>query len=204
MIKAVVLDIGGVILRTEDRSGRIGLEKRYNLPIGGADKLVFNSKSAYESTIGQVGDQAVWDNVVAQLSLSSKELDDFKHDFWSGDIVDENLLKFLGSLRENYKTALLSNAWKNFRSVLSQVYNITEGKTVDKILISSELGVAKPNPQIYQILAKTIDTEFTEILFVDDFVENIQVAQELGIHTIHYHSGIDLINEIKLNLNSLM
>jgi HAD superfamily hydrolase (TIGR01509 family) len=200
MIKAVVFDIGGVILRTKDRSCREQLEKQYNLPAGGADELVFNSRVSHASTIGLVENAAVWENVKKYLSLSDQQLEEFKKAFWKNDFVDHDLLQFLQTLRPDFKTALLSNAWKNFRCILSNVYHIDEGLTVDYILISSELGLAKPDPAVYQILSDTINCEFKEILFVDDFIENITAAKFLGINTIHYQQGIDLIKEIKLKL----
>ena len=200
MIKAVVLDIGGVILRTRDRSCREQLERKYNLPAGGADELVFNSRAAKASTIGLVENNAVWDNVKNYLSLSDQQLSDFKELFWKNDIVDYDLIRYIQTIRPHFKTALLSNAWKNFRCILSNVHHIDEGHTVDHILISSELGLAKPDPAIYQILSDTIACEFKEILFVDDFKENIKEAKFLGINTIHYQQGIDLIKEIKLKL----
>jgi hypothetical protein len=48
MIEAIVLDIGGVILRTSDRSGRHALDKKYGLPPGGTEDLVFNSQPAQD------------------------------------------------------------------------------------------------------------------------------------------------------------
>lgn len=200
IIKAVVLDIGGVLLRTEDQSGRQELEKQYHLPPGGADELVFDSKQAEDSTIGKVGVQSVWDNVANQLSLSEEELEAFTNQFWSGDRLDRELITYIESLRPKYITALLSNAWLDFRTFLSDEHGIEEGKTVDHILISSELGVAKPDPKIYKILADQLNCGFNNILFVDDFIENVDAAQILGVQTIHYKKGMNLINEIKLRL----
>jgi len=201
MIKAVVLDIGGVIIRTKNRSCRELLEKQYNLPVGGADELVFNSRAAQDSTIGLVENNAVWESVKNHLCISDLQLNEFKEMFWKNDDIDRDLIQYIQTLRPQFKTALLSNAWKNFRNILSTQYQISEGLTVDQILISSELGVAKPDPAIYQVLAETINCEFKDILFVDDFIENIKAAKILGIRTIHYQQGINLIKEIKLKLN---
>jgi len=104
-------------------------------------------------------------------------------------------------VHSNYTTALLSNAWLGHRQIFEEEYNFIEGQTVDTILLSGELGVAKPDPHIYAILADTIQCAYDEILFVDDFLENIEAANALGIHTIHYHPGMNLINEIKSRLD---
>jgi glucose-1-phosphatase len=201
MIKAIVLDIGGVILRTEDSTIRKKLEEKYRLPPGGAHDLVFNSNPAQRSTIGLVNSDAIWQHVAEQLSLTPQALEEFKRDFWFGDQLDTSIIQFLQECRPQYRTALLSNAWIGAREIFSENYGITEGKTVDKILISSELGVAKPDPEIFRILSITIACKFSEILFVDDFIENIRAAEALGITTIHFQSGINLICEIKLKLN---
>ena len=200
MIQAIVLDIGGVLLRTENRTSREKLEQKYDLPPGGSDKLVFDSDAALASTLGTTGPNLIWQNVADKLALSPEGLEEFISSFWAGDRVDRELIQFLQECREDYTVALLSNAWQNFRSVLAEKYQIKEGQTVDRIFISSELGVAKPNKRIYEILADRINCEMNEILFVDDFIENIEAAEALGINTIHYHPGMDLINEIKSRL----
>lgn len=201
MIKAIVFDIGGVLVRTEDRSGRQYLENKYHLSPGGTDKLVFESKAAKESTIGLMSVDAVWAHVAKTLELSEEELHEFKQKFWQGDQLDHALIDFLMSLGKDYQTALLSNAFKDSRTYLANEYNIIEGQTIDLLLLSAELGVAKPDLKIFQILANALRCDYTEILFVDDFKENIDAAKELGIQTIWYQPGMDLINKMNLKLN---
>jgi len=196
-IKAIVFDVGGVLLKTEDDSSRRELEKVYNLPSGSVDNLVFDSELARASTIGQASQDAVWDFVAERLSLTPEALTSFIEAFWDGDRFDRDLIQFFHECRSEYSTALLSNAWMGFRQVLENGAGIIEEKTVDHILISSELGVAKPEKRIYQILANTVNCGYDEILFVDDFFENIRVAETLGIKVIHYNPEMNLINEIK-------
>jgi len=200
-IRAVVLDIGGVLVRTEDRTGRKKLEDQYHFDHGEVDDRVFRSKAAQDSTIGRIEQDAIWNAIADELSIEKKELEEFKRLFWAGDKVDHELLQFLQEIRSDYITVLLSNAWLDHRQILEEEFGIIEGQTADYILISSELGVAKPDPQIYHILADTIKCEYDDILFVDDFIENIKAAQTLGIHTIHYQPGMNLINKIKSRLD---
>jgi len=200
MIRAIVLDIGGVLLRTEDRSTREELERKYELPPGSSDTLVFDSPVAKAATIGRVPTQAIWEDVAKKLDLTPDSLETFKQAFWAGDRVDHSLLEFLVHCRSDYTTALLSNAWLDARSTFAHNYGLVEGKTVDFILISAELGVAKPNPKIYHILAERVKRDFGEILFVDDFIENVIAADQLGIQTIHYQPGMSLSKKIKSRL----
>ena len=202
MMKAIVFDIGGVLLQTEDHSGRKMLEEKYHLPVGGADALVFDSEPARLSTIGKAPQSAVWQNVAQQLSLSPEELESFRKAFWSGDRVAEDLIIFLKSCKPTYRTALLSNAWEGSRGHFAHLYGLVEGETVDHVLISAELGVAKPDYRIYDILRTTLGCKYSEIIFVDDFLHNIEAAKQLGIHTIHFQTGLNVINQIKSILES--
>lgn len=201
MIKAIAMDIGGVLLRTENPSGRRALEKKYALQPGSVDALVFNSKTSVESTIGLVSPEKIWQNIAELLSISAQELEAFKQVFWQGDKLDQDLVSFLESQRPKYITALLSNAWKDARQTLADQFQIIEGQTVDHLLISSELGVAKPDERIYHILAERVQCEFNQILFVDDFIENINAAAVLGIQTIHFQHGMDLVERIQTKLD---
>jgi glucose-1-phosphatase len=201
MIRAVVFDIGGVLLRTENRAGRRHLEEKFGLSAGGVDALVFDSQAALRSTLGKEEELAVWKSVAQKLKLSPKALAEFKNAFWSGDRVDQKLIEFLQEIRQDYKTALLTNAWENARLTLSRKYGIKEGETVDTLLISSELGLAKPDPKIFSVLANTLECNYPEILFVDDFIENVIAARRLGIQAIHYHPGMDLISKVRQRIN---
>jgi len=202
MITTIVFDVGGVLVRNENPIFRRNLEKMYGLSKHRVDELVFDSKAAQESTIGLVDPQMIWWNIAEKLNLDEQELQKFMDDFWACDQLDQSLHQFLINCRPKYKTALLTNAWKDARWALAEKYELIEEKTVDQIIISSEEGVAKPDEEIYYILKEKMGSEFNEILFIDDFIENIQAADELGILTIRYKPGMDLINTIELLLQN--
>jgi putative hydrolase of the HAD superfamily len=197
MIKAIVFDIGGVLLRTDDRTSRIELENQYNLPPGASDQLVFDNPKSKLSSLGQADPSEIWQYVADSLSLTDQTLIEFEEHFWSGDRVDDALVRFIQDSRANYTTALLSNAWVDARQTFAEKYGLIEGEIVDYVLISAEIGLVKPDPRIYQVLAETIHHPFEEILFIDDFIENIRGAEDLGINTIHYQPGMDLLSRLK-------
>ncbi|QRN83827.1 HAD family phosphatase [Chloroflexota bacterium] len=202
MIKAVVLDIGGVLMRTEDPTGRRLLEKRYNLPEKSVDWLVFDSEEAAASTVGKVTAKVAWQSVQEKLDLSDVQMAEFIEFFWDGDVFDQAAFDYLSSLSPEYITGILSNAWEGAREGFVQRYGMVEGQTVDHIMISCEEGVRKPDPEIYRRLKKTLGVEYDEILFIDDFIQNVESAQAMGIQAIHYRPGMDLINQIKSRLVS--
>jgi FMN phosphatase YigB (HAD superfamily) len=185
-IKAVIIDVGGVLVRTSNRSSRQKWERSLKLADGKLDDVVFGCPAATLSTLGKVAQGAVWANVQSVLNITDNQLIDLISDFWRYDFVDKQLVSVLLALRPKYSTYILSNAWEGTRSILFQKYDIVEGNTVDRIFFSSELGLAKPDPNIFKTVSRMINLEFDKIMFIDDFEENIKEANDLGMKTIHF------------------
>jgi len=56
----------------------------------------------------------------------------------------------------------------------------------DGILISGEVGLGKPDPAFFRLLARRHDFRLEGALFVDDNPRNVQAALDLGMIAIHY------------------
>lgn len=56
----------------------------------------------------------------------------------------------------------------------------------DEVVDSSEVGVRKPDPRIYRELLDRLDLPADQVVFIDDYEENLPPAQQLGIRTIHF------------------
>ncbi len=65
------------------------------------------------------------------------------------------------------------------------------------LIFSNEVGVAKPNPQIYTIILNTLKLQPEEVLFIDDLLENVEGANRVGIHGILYLNAEKLREDIK-------
>ncbi|MCS7260033.1 MAG: HAD family phosphatase [Anaerolineae bacterium] len=198
-IRAVIFDFGGVLVRTEDVSGRRKWERKLGIPPGTLDQLVFASEIAQRSMVGQATQQDVWSHIAARYELDDATLQQMRRDFWSGDRLDQELVQFLRRLRPRYKTAILSNAWPGARRTFTERFRLHE--VVDTFIISSEEGVAKPDPRIYQVALQRLDVRPDEAIFVDDFPENVATAQQLGIVAVLFRSTQQAIAEVQHHLN---
>lgn len=194
-IRAVIFDFGGVLVRTEDQTGRRAWEERLGLPPNGLADAVFNSEVARAATRGLVPVAQIWEHVAQTFHLDDAALAQLSTAFWSGDRVDTELVDDIRQLRPAYKTAILSNAWSNGRRVIGIDYGLAE--TFDEIVISAEEGLAKPDVRIYQVAAARLGVEPGEAVFVDDFRENIAGAQAAGMHGVHFRTRAQAIAEIE-------
>lgn len=195
MIKAVIFDMGGVILRTEDPSGRRKWQARLGLKDGELADAVFNSQTALAATVGRATEAEVWESVRRQFNLSAAGLAELQKDFWSGDRFDESLLAWIASLRGRYRTALLSNAWGGARAFLTSHPSVPAA--FEELIISAEEGVMKPALEIYWRAARRLSVSPAEAVFVDDVLANVEAAQRAGLKAMRYRAGMNVPQEMR-------
>ncbi|MCL4832444.1 MAG: HAD family phosphatase [Caldilineaceae bacterium] len=194
MIKALIFDVGGVLVRTVDRSRRAILEAELGLVKGQTDETVFNSAMGQAAQRGEVTSRTLWNWVAADMGLDKQGLGHFQHEFWGGDWVNEELVALIRSLRPRYQTAIISNFMDDLRRSLSEKYPIADA--FDLIVISAEEKVMKPDPVIFQRTIERLGRRPEECVFVDDFAHNVEGARAVGMHAIHYTPQTDMKAEL--------
>lgn len=195
MIRALIFDVGGVLLRTEDLAGRRKWEARFGMADWELADLVFNSLVALAATLGQAPESDVWEHVRVRLKLSDGELSELREDFWSGDRLDESLLDWIAARRGPYRTCILSNAWSGARKFLAGRPGVAAA--FEEMVISAEEGLMKPQVEIYRRALERVDVAPAEAVFVDDVLANVQAAQAVGLAVIHYQPGLDVPRAMK-------
>ena len=194
MIKAVIFDVGGVLIRTEDPEPRRQLEARLGLNPGDAEMLVFNSPQGRDAQLGAAGSEDLWQSVAAELDLSPLELTLFQRDFFGGDRLDEELIDFIRRLRGPYQTAIISNYMDELNHNLSHVYPCADA--FDLVVGSAYEGIMKPDPAIYLRTLGRLGRAPAEAVFIDDFAHNVAGAQAVGMYAVHFRPGLDLPAEL--------
>ena len=193
-IKAVFFDLGGVIVRTEYQAPRQHLAERLGMEYDDLVKIVFDSDSGYQASIGAIPADVHWDAIIKRLKRPAAELESIRHEFFAGDVIDRTLLDFLRSLRGKYITGLISNAWGDLREyILREKFE----DAFDHIIISAEVGAVKPQAKIYQIALERAGVKPKEMVFVDDFEVNIKGCEKLGIKGIHFKDPDSALKQLR-------
>ncbi len=200
-IKAVIWDMGGVILRTSGERSRFEMAMEFNVPAETLYKLVFNSPSAEKATIGLISESDHWNYVADGLGVSRERVQELQERFWAEDTVDKQLVDYIKSLNKSYKTGLLSNAWSGARQSLNQ--RIPIGIVFQYSMFSCEVRLRKPDAKIYQRLLDLMEVKADEAIFVDDFSENITGAEAVGIRGVQFLSTTQAIDDVNRILSSL-
>lgn len=195
MITTVVFDLGGVLVRTEDRGPRMKLADEFGMDFWELSDIVYRTESARLATLGRVTAEEHWKNLQDRLKLDDQEVELFERRFWGGDELDETLVEFIQGLNDEYTTALLSNAWDNLRTLMEEIWEIDQ--IFDHVFISAEVNLAKPDDQIYQYVISQLGVPPSEIVFLDDFKENVKAARENGMHAIHFRNREQGLAELR-------
>jgi putative hydrolase of the HAD superfamily len=187
--------MGGVILRTEDQSGRKRWEERLGLPPGELSRLVFDGEASRKAVVGRASEDDIWSWVLARLGLPESERQALIDGFFGGDKVDDRLVAFIRGLRPAFKTGMITNAWPNVRHHLENEWHV--GDAFDLIVISAEEGIVKPDPRIYRLALERLGVAPGESVFVDDMEENIAGAQAVGMQGIRFEGPEQAIYAVR-------
>jgi epoxide hydrolase-like predicted phosphatase len=199
-IKAVIFDVGGVLVRTEDQRPRTMLADAFGMTYYQMEELVFGGEGGHAAQRGEVTADENWERVRQALNIRADELETVRDTFFAGDVLDWELVKAIRGLRPTYKTAIISNAFSDLRQALAEKFKIADD--FDVIVGSAEEKVMKPHPQIYRAALDRCGVNPAEAVFIDDFPRNIRGAQDVGIHGILFRSRDQVLEELYALLNS--
>jgi putative hydrolase of the HAD superfamily len=194
-IQAIIFDFGGVLVRTSDFTPRERLAARFGMTSHELMDLVFVGDSGMGAQRGEITIEQHWENVRLALKLTPQELVDFKDEFWSKDVIDTELIEYIRSLHRSYRTALLSNAFSDLRQMIIEQWQFADA--FDTLVISSEIGIVKPDPRIYHLVLERLGVQPAEAVFVDDFQKNIEGAKAVGMQGIHFRDPEQARSELE-------
>ena len=193
-IRAVFFDLGGVIARTEDPEPRTKLADSLGLSYADIDKLVFENESSKQASLGLITETQHWQNVARSLNQPDAEIERLRTEFFAGDRIDLELVGLMRSLRLFIKIGLISNAWSGLRTWIEE-QNFADA--FDDMVISAEVGFAKPDLRIYQAALQNLQVLPAESVFLDDMLRNVDAARKIGMHAIHFVQPDQAIAELK-------
>ena len=186
-ISTLIFDLGGVIVDLDlakciQNFKELGLEniEQYLSNFGQKDFFMQFEK-------GQIGIPAFRNEIrkLAGIELSDAQIDKAWCSFLTQIPVEK--LHLLSELKKKYRLLLLSNTNPlHIETAVAAEFSKT-GKTMqdffDKCYLSYEMGMVKPDVEIFEALLADAQLKAEECLFLDDGKKNIDTAAALGIQT---------------------
>lgn len=199
-IEAVIFDLGGVLLNIDYNLTRTAFEQ-----LGIADfENLYSHANADElfSRLekGLIKEEDFYHELrdCTGLSLTDLEI----RNAWNAMLLDfrETSLDFLEKLKNNYSLFLLSNTNEIHLKKFYEIYHEGERSApfesyFTKAWYSFEMGMRKPDSDIYEYVLEKHQLSRERTLFIDDSIQNIDTARQLGLQTVHLQKGM-LVEEL--------
>ncbi|MEI6816077.1 MAG: HAD family phosphatase [Bacteroidota bacterium] len=187
--KALIFDIGNVVFEISFQSAFEAFAKHSSLPIEELNaKLIFDS--IFEDfERGMVSPETFRAHVSkkVQMNITTEEFDRCWNNIYLP--VFPGLEELLINLKKNYRIIALSNT----NIIHTTDWMVRYENTLqhfEKILCSNEIGMRKPDDEIYHYALEYLNMQAHEVIFMDDNRDNINASRRLGIQSI-------LVNDFK-------
>ncbi len=189
MIKAIIFDCFGVV-RTDS------FDDVYKSMGGDPDKdRDFIRRTLQESNSGRIASSRPI--IAAHLGITESQWAEAMNRHGS---IDKRLLRYIQELGKSYKIAMLSNIGKRGLQRFFEPGFLE--KYFEQIIVSGEIGFAKPEARAYEITADKLGVRIDECIFIDDRQEYVEGAWFVGMKGVLYKSLEKCKAELKLILDS--
>lgn len=126
--------------------------------------------------------------------LIGQTTDELRQLLATDHVRDQQLLDYLEKFIGSYKIALLSNIG---RDVIHELFSAEElAHYFDVVVLSSDVGMVKPYPEIFEYTADQLRLSPGECVMIDDLTVNIDGAKAVGMQGIVYHTRPQLAHEL--------
>ena len=145
-----------------------------------------------------------------QLHLFRKVFLDDIDQAWNGLIdskISPEIIELLKGKKDKYRIFLLSNTNELHIKAIKDSSGIflysNFLRQFEKTYLSYEIGMRKPDAEIFEKVLKDNELEADETFYIDDSEQHILSAEKLGIHTWHFNPEEDDINDLDKVLSKL-
>ncbi len=195
MIKTIFFDIGGVLID-------IHPERTYQYLSDSADVEVNMVKESFPWDAHDQYERGIMNNedwFITYKESLPQPCCLKRSDFWNAWKLllgeEKNTVNILEALNKQYSIWLLSNTNpKHIQDEIEKRYLFPS--LVNGAVYSFDVGVRKPEKEIYEIAMQRANANPQECLFIDDLLENIQAAKQIGIEGVHFISSEQLKQEL--------
>lgn len=200
MIKALIFDYGKVISDSPRTHVRKDIAEAFKSTEDAVGKVIGKLIGRFRE--GKLSEDEFWKIMARELD---REIPKNKHELWRNDfrkklVIFDDMLELVRELKvKGLKVGVMSNNIKPFVDVIRERQGFSE---FELVLNSCEVGLSKPNEDIYQLALSELGLSPNEVLFVDDQKENIDTAKRLGMCVLIAQKDRNKVKEdIKRMLN---
>jgi len=193
-IKAIIFDLGKVVINYDHMIAARKMSKVISIPATLIKETLLDEKNLNPLEKGIISEKEFWSGIEKRLNkkIDGKLFEKFWNSIFS---PNKSIEKLVGLLKKRYKLALLSNIGNFQKDYVCKHFKII--KKFDVMIFSHEVGLRKPEKEIYKLVLRKLGTKPKETLYFDDKLEFIIAARKLGLNAFQFKSIIQLKKILK-------
>ncbi len=198
-VKAIIFDLGGVLINLDFSNfyNKIIIQSPLNKPQTPIMLEFFRQSDTYHQ--GNMTDDEFYQLACDLLQVCMLDQSDFFNAFNS--IIsgyNAEVAEIIKKIRDSnqYKLLALSNVnSSHWDFIIKKGWKFIDW--FDECILSHETHLKKPNPKIFDYAIKRAGCKPKQIVYIDDGLNNIRSAKEMGIKGIKFTNSEDLLEELK-------
>lgn len=203
-LQACVFDFGGV-LTTPIRESFAAFEERLGVPDGALLRAFIDHDEGSEPDYfmlerGEMSEGEFYTRMLARVKARTGVEVNLPGDpavirstLFGSLQRNEEMILAAAAIGRHYKIAILSNnvkEWVGWREMVdAHLFHV--------VVDSSDVGLRKPDPEIYRLTCERLEVDPTAAAFVDDIPANVEAAGGLGMHAIRFTTTEDVLEQLR-------
>ena len=204
-IQVVIFDVGGVLQlgkippsTVRGRSRELGIHETITKKLKISLDQYFDSiDTIYAKSVeGKLSEKKVLEIMAENLKISKNKLEKYYIEAYKKNFkFNRELFIFAKKIKkQGLRTAILSDQWHLSKKALvpkkfSKIFNPS--------IISCDVGMRKPNPEIYKLTLKKLKIKPRDDVFIDNREWNLNPAEKLGMKVVLFKNNKQTIRDIE-------
>jgi putative hydrolase of the HAD superfamily len=192
----LILDYGNVLSRAQDQTWMDAAARRLGGHAAAFRAAYWQHRHAYDADLPAA---AYWQRVVTATRPGALAPSDLAwliaSDVASWSVYHDEVWALAARFRaKGGRTAFLSNSGPEVMARVRADHPLEA--RFDAVVISCEVGLAKPDPRIFRLCLDRLGLPAAAALFVDDRADNVEGAASVGLQTLQFE-GPDALERLR-------
>jgi len=193
-VKAVIFDLGKVIVDFDHHAISTGLSRFSPYPEDAIFRAIFSSGLAHRFDSGCISPEDFYAQLKQELRLSAsfEQVQRIWNNIFSMQSGIDSLIE---QLSRSFTLVCLSNTNIWHFTHCRETFPVLE--RFNAFVLSYEAGVCKPDPQIYRLAVNAAGARPGACIYIDDILEFVTAGESIGLRGIHFVSVAQLTGRLK-------
>ena len=190
----VVFDLGGVLVEVDADRLVHQVAQLVGRSFDGVQRAVYNPALLLPFEMGQISPQAYYQGLKESLRLPWT-YEQFMRAWTSIFAENREVTRLASTLHKHYKLTVLTNTNVLHNNYIKATFPALS--VIEEWVASCEVGLRKPDPQVYRMVLDRSGVEAHRAVYIDDRPELVEAGRAVGLAGIRFESSRQLERDLR-------